>query len=363
MKRIAIATPIFPPDIGGPALYSKRLAEEFSKRGIEAPVLTYGKAGVSRLWPAGIRQFIYFLKLVKAAKKSDAIFAFDSLGAGLPAVLAGKLLKKKVMIRLGGDFLWEKFIESGKGRATMEEFYQKNLQKNFSFLFRLIKFTLKSVDLVAFTTEFQRDIFIRYYGLDIEKTAVATNVFEKSSGEIIGYQENPKIILWAGRFIKLKNLECLVRVFKQLLAHDKNLVLKLIGDGPEKRAILNFVRLENLEDKVQIISGMDEAALSEEVKRAYFCALPSLSEVSPNFALKCLALNKPIVLTQETGIRKEFPGLLYADPKKEDSFFQASLRLLDPNSYENYQKLVAGIRHQKTWESLAEEYLAILSFD
>lgn len=359
-KRILLATGIFPPDIGGPALYSKKLAEEFREMGLEAPVLTYGKSGVSRLWPTGIRQLIYFFKLLRRAKSADAIFAFDSLGVGLPAVLAGKLTKKKVLIRLGGDFLWEKYIEQGKGRVTMEEFYQKKLQGNFSFLLRLIKFTLQNADVIAFTTEFQRDIFVPHYGLDPAKAVVVSNVFEKSLGEIAGYRENPKIILWAGRFIKLKNLEFLIKVFKRLSVHDKNLTLKLIGEGPEKRAIRNFVRLEDLSDKVEIISGLDESALLEEIKNSYFCVLPSLSEVSPNFALKCLSLNKPIVLTQETGIRKEFPGLLYADPKKEDSFFQASLRLLDHNSYENYQKLIAGIRYRKTWRELAEEYLNLL---
>jgi glycosyltransferase involved in cell wall biosynthesis len=367
-KRILLATGIFPPDIGGPALYSQKLAEEFSKRGVEAPVLAYGKSGVSRIWPAGIRQLIYFLKLRRLAKSSDAIFAFDSLGVGLPAVLAGKLLKKKVVIRLGGDFLWEKYIEAclpsgtvGRGRVTMEEFYQKNLQNEFSFLFRLIKFTLRNADLVAFTTDFQRDIFIPHYGLDLGKTVIVSNVFEKISGEIPGYRENPKVVLWAGRFIKLKNLEFLVRVFKRLLAYDKNLILKLIGDGPEKRAVRNFVRLEDLEEKVKLIDGLDEGALSEEIKNSYFCVLPSLSEVSPNFALKCLAMNKPIILTWETGIRKDFPGLMYADPKKEDSFFQSALRLLDWNSYENYQKFIADIRHQKTWRDLADEYLNLLS--
>jgi len=41
--KILIATGIFPPDIGGPALYSQKLAEEFSSRGLVVSVITYGK--------------------------------------------------------------------------------------------------------------------------------------------------------------------------------------------------------------------------------------------------------------------------------------------------------------------------------
>src|SRR3989344_9159159 len=160
-NRILIATGIFPPEIGGPALYSEHLAEEFVKKGNLVTVITYGTnfipskkyqiIGVSRSWPYGLRQLIYFFWIFYYALGSSWIFAFDTLGAGLPAVLVGKILNKKVIIRLGGDFLWEKFIESGKGEVTMEEFYQKNLQKNFLFLFKLIKFTLRNAGLVAFT--------------------------------------------------------------------------------------------------------------------------------------------------------------------------------------------------------------------
>jgi len=370
-KEILIATGIFPPDIGGPALYSQKLAEEFSRRGLEVRVMTYGKnfsrtdeylvTGVSRTWPFGLRHLIYLLKLLKQARKSDVILAFDSLGAGLPAVLTGKFLNKKTVIRLGGDFLWEKFIESGKGKVTMEEFYKKKLQQNSPFFLRLIRFTLQNADKIAFTTGFQKDLFASNYGLDPAQAEVISNVFEKKSGEILAYQKSSKVILWAGRFIKLKNLEFLLRVFNRLIKYDNNLVLELIGNGPEKPIIISLIRAIGLDNKVKIYKSLNEKALFDRIQKSYFCALPSLSEISPNFALECLSLNKPIILTQETGIKNQFPGLMYADPQKEDSFFAMALRLLDKNSYDNYQRFIADIRYRKTWKDLAEEYLQLLN--
>ena len=368
--RIIIATGIFPPDIGGPALYSQKLGEEFSRMGAEVRIVTYGAkfiksdvysvTGVSRIWPFGARQLIYFLKLLDQARKSDVILAFDSLGAGLPAALAGKFFKKRVIIRLGGDFLWEKFIESGKGKFTIEEFYKKNLQQNFPFLLRLIKFALQDAAQVAFTTEFQRELFISNYGLIPERTKAISNVFEKKSRAIPPYQENSRVILWAGRFLKLKNLDFLLKVFKRLTAYDKNLVLELAGEGPEYKSLKSQVSSLKLENNVLFIGNLSESALREKIINSYFCILPSLSEVSPNFALHCLSLNKPVILTEETGLKEQFPGLMYADSKKEDSFFAAALRLLDRNVYDNYQKFIADIRYQKTWQDLAGEYLRLL---
>ncbi len=367
MKKIILATGIFPPDIGGPALYCQKLAEYFFSGGAEVLVFTYGKRfsgsdkyrifGISRLWPYGLRQAVYFLKLAARAGKSDAILAFDSLGAGLPAVLSGKLFGNKVVIRMGGDFIWEKSAESGACRATMAEFYRRELHTDYPVLFRLIKFVLKNSDSIIFTTEFQRDIFTRYYGLDAGRIAVIGNVFEKEPGKIQAIPIDPKTILWAGRFIKLKNLEFLLRVFKRLADHDDNLVLKLIGDGPEFERLKVKSRKSKVEDNVRFVGSLSEDSLAEEIKKSYFCVLPSLNEISPNFALKCLSLNKPIVITQETGIKKEFPGLMYADPKNEESFYQAMLRLLDENSYDNYQKFIYDIHYRKTWQDLAEEYL------
>ena len=357
--KILIATPIFPPEIGGPALYSQKLAEEFLSRGLEVGVITYGKSGVFRWWPSGVRQLIYFFKLFRQAKNSDAIFAFDSLGAGLPAVLAGKILRKKVVIRLGGDFLWEKFVETGKEMVTLSEFYEQKKYKEFPLLHRLIIFTLRN-SIVAFTTEFQKNLFVEHYNLDPQRTLVISNTFDKKKGETIDYRDNSRIILWAGRFLKLKNLDFLLKVFKRLLAYDKNLILEMAGEGPELEKLKVESRKLKVNNKVLFLGNLDQSEISEKIRESYFCILPSLSEVSPNFALRCLSLSKPIILTEETGIKEQFPGLFYADPQKEDSFFAAALRLLDANTYDNYQKFISDIRYQKTWKNLAEEYLQLL---
>ena len=77
--------------------------------------------------------------------------------------------------------------------------------------------------------------------------------------------------------------------------------------------------------------------------------------------MEYLSLNKPVIITQETGIKDQFPGLLYADPKQEESFIAAAFRLLDKKEYDNYQKLISEIKYHKTWKNLADEYLRLIS--
>ena len=370
-KQILIAANIFPPQIGGPARYGKQLAEELAKKGCKVAVVAYGKRFhfeeklsysvnyVSSGWPTPLRQLLYLLKVCWRAWGANGILALDSLGAGLPAVLAGKLLNKKVIIRLGGDFLWEKFIENGRGFATMADFNEKELFKSFFRIKKLVEFTLRNAYRTVFTTDFQKKLFVKYYNLKEKKSLVISNVFDQNSERKAVFYNLPKTILWAGRFIKLKNLPFLIKVFIELLNKDHSLRLELVGDGPEKDNIARLIKTEGLEDKARVTEGLDKKALQTKIDGAYFCVLPSLTEVSPNFALECLASGKPVLITRETGIEEQFPELLYADPKDESSFVQAGLRLLNDDFYAACQNKIFSFQYRKSYSDLAEEYLKL----
>ncbi|KKU36615.1 MAG: Glycosyltransferase [Candidatus Azambacteria bacterium GW2011_GWF2_46_32] len=109
--KIIIATGIFPPDIGGPATYSETIAEELTRRGFNIRVVTYadrsknqeagikkqgyGIVRISRTYPKGLRHFVYFWKLLRISRGADVVYAQDLISAGLPAMCAAKLLRKK----------------------------------------------------------------------------------------------------------------------------------------------------------------------------------------------------------------------------------------------------------------------------
>ncbi|NOY35824.1 MAG: glycosyltransferase family 4 protein, partial [bacterium] len=104
--RILICTGIYPPDIGGPATYSKLLFDELSKRGVEVEVLSFGD--VRRL-PKIIRHLVYFLKTLKRARGADIVFAQDPVSVGLPAAIAAKILQKRFILKVVGDYAWEQY--------------------------------------------------------------------------------------------------------------------------------------------------------------------------------------------------------------------------------------------------------------
>ena len=120
--KVLITTGIYPPDIGGPAIYSKLLFDELPKRGFEVEVLVFKDV---LKWPYIIRHIIYFLKILKKGRKVDIIFAQDPLGSGMPAAFAAKILRKKFILKIVGDRAWETGVQSFGLKIMLDEFSKK----------------------------------------------------------------------------------------------------------------------------------------------------------------------------------------------------------------------------------------------
>src|SRR3989344_982317 len=123
-KRILITTGIYPPKIGGPAQYAKNLKEEFEKMGHIVLVKRYGPE--DKL-PTGVRHLFFFFKIIPAIYNSDMVVSLDTFSVGLPTVLAAKIFGKKCIIRTGGDFLWEGYVERSRKKVLLSDFYNTEL--------------------------------------------------------------------------------------------------------------------------------------------------------------------------------------------------------------------------------------------
>jgi len=110
------AADIFPPEIGGPATYSYKIAHKLYAKGHTVLVTCYSRDAVSgesnpfpvvRIRISGIKavHYIkYFINLFKVAKHADVIYAQGPVASGFPSIIAGKVLRKKVVIKVVGDY-------------------------------------------------------------------------------------------------------------------------------------------------------------------------------------------------------------------------------------------------------------------
>ena len=141
----------------------------------------------------------------------------------------------------------------------------------------------------------EKKISVIYNGIDINeiRTNAAYDKFikVKDSGIVIGN---------VGRLTFQKAQEILLRAFNQLQVKIENLSLVLVGDGENENELKEYVKVNNLKDKV-IFKGYIKDVYKELLKFDIL-ALSSRYEGTPYVIFEAMALNIPVVTTDVGGI-------------------------------------------------------------
>jgi len=364
--KILIATGIYPPDIGGPATYAYNLSRELKKLGCEVKIITYGKGGADE--PADVifvdknknifsRYFNFFWQANKLAPWADIVYTLDLISAGLPAVVAAKLKNKKVVFRTGGDFLWEKAYRNGWTDVFLSRYYEQKKTAKEKFLMYFCRWLLKKIDLIIFSTKLQADIYEKYYGVFPQKIKILANALPAIKVEADSQFKNS--VVFAGRLIQFKNLERLIRVFSKIQQSGTELLL--FGDGPEEKNLQKIISGLGAQNKIKLMGAVDHKKLMGIIAGCRFFVLPSLTEISPNLALECVGLAKPVVLTKENGLDGEITKhLLTIDPLSEEDIKKKIEYLLNDDNLSAYASRLKELNFLwREWSLVASEHLDI----
>jgi len=367
--KIVITTGIFIPELGGPATYAAKIAEEFLKLGHEVKIITYSDKSeydfdrdlaysVFRIKRSNklVNYFNYFKILYKVAKEVDIIYSFDHFSAGIPSVIFSKLFKKDFYIRVGGDFIWERYIDLNNNLVTLREFYEKSLyKKNENFRFKIIKWIFSKATAIIFTTKFQLKIFQKYYKLSADKLFVINNPIDKDIR--ISRDNICKEIIFVGRFIYKNNILNLIKAFKDI--KDSSYKLILIGEGPIKVKMENLIKELRLADRILIEPKLTREDLKKRMSQSYLGIWPSLTDISPNSILEALSINLPIISSREIGFDWLKDKIRTFNPKDVSDITKNINSLLNPLEYLNYQKIIDSISYRYTYDQAAEDTIKI----
>lgn len=328
---ICIATGIYPPELGGPALYAKNLADIWRGKGNQVFVEVFSR--FNNL-PTGIRHIVYFLTILKSVWKSDFVFILDTFSAALPSLVAAKLLGKKTILRTGGDFLWEGYVERTGDLILLRDFYAKH-EYPFSVkekvIFFIITHILRNVDAVVWSTEWQKDIFLRPYGLEQKKHVIIENYY----GEKFVYTPaQNKNFVGGTRVLKWKNISMLENVFQDVDVQSSGVYLDL-----ERLPYEEFL---------------------EKIKKSYAVIIPSLGDISPNTILDSIRCGKPFIVTQETGLSDRIASIaLFVDPKNSQDLKEKILWLSDERNYQLQCERIKSFGFTHLWDQIAQEYINV----
>lgn len=329
--RIVLAASIYPPEVGGPAQYAANLKEALEKRGHEISLAVFA---AYRHLPAGMRHAAYAIRLFRLARGAGAIIAFDAFTTGAPALLAGKLARTPVIARVGGDFLWERYVERTGDRLPLPFFYEhaQRWSMRDRLVFRIQRIAARRL-LLAFTSRWQLEIWRAPYKLDSARCGIVENAIPPKIGS---FSPEKKNFLFFGRQIKLKNAETFRRAFARAQARHPDITLE---------------------------EGMlPREELLERMRRAYAIVLPSVSDVTPNYIIDALRLGKPFLLTKHSAYAERFGRCgVIVDPLSEDDMADGVERLADPAAYEEVRARAAAFSEERSFDDVAQAYLRVLN--
>ncbi len=326
---ILIATGIYPPQIGGPAKYAQKLHEELGRHG---PVELCAWSDFERALPWGIRHLVYFLRLVPKVARADAILALDTWSTGFPALVAAKLLRKKLLVRIGGDFVWEAYIERTNEMVRLSEFYKE--PRLLSFKERLIQRAtltlLRHADVLLFNTAWQMRIWQETFQFSTPAHVLENEYPAKKSAP--DFPLGKKIFVAAGRGITYKNIPAFAEAFAKAAPGQAELDTRALP--PREHAA--------------------------RIEAAYAYVVPSVSEVNSNNIIEALSYNKPFIAPLDCGMRERLEGLgVFADTLDKAAMQAAVEELLDEAKYQAYVERISAFSYVHTWADIADEILEL----
>ncbi|MDP7159339.1 MAG: glycosyltransferase family 4 protein [Candidatus Pacebacteria bacterium] len=339
-KNVLIATGLFPPDIGGPATYSKLLLDELPKEGFNITIASFGEV---RHLPKFIRHIFYFFKVLNRGKNADIIFAQDPVSVGFPAVLASKVLSKKFILKIVGDYAWEQYQVENNKFISIEEFQTGSFGFKAGIRRKVERWVAKSAEKIIVPSLYLKKI-ISMWGIDEKNINVVNNGFK--CGVECGNRETLRtllqfkgnLIISIGRLVPWKGFDTLISIFPEIKKNIPDIKLIIAGSGPDKSRLQELIDEQGLQDDVALTGGLDKDVLLRYIKASDVFVLNTGYEGFSHQLLEVMDIGIPIVTTDIGGnpeiIENEKSGLLigFNDEKEIE---KSVIKLLNNKKYGN----------------------------
>ena len=296
-----------------------------------------------------LRWIRYARALRKFGKNVDVVIALSSVSVGIPLFLSC-LWKPKKVLRLGGDFFWERYTDRG-GRKGLRSFYI-----TFKGTRAVMGKVLRAFDGIVFSTTYQERL-AQFLFKRLPKHGVIQNALPLSPSPVFHEKQEMFKLLFLGRFVKFKNLPSLVQAVAKLpYVH-----LTLVGEGPEQEKLAELMTRLALNNRMKFVGSVSSDERTKIFAEHDLMVIPSLTEISPNAALEARAAGLPVLLTEETGLSAELSqGMVLKSLKTVEDITRAIIEV-EKNYPAIAEHAASFVSIHRAWSEVAEETLAFFA--
>lgn len=315
--RIVIATPIYPPAVGGPATYTREIAARLSKRH-SISIVAYTDQGeavpgttlvsVSTQSLLLVRLINYFFALYAAAKNADVIFAQNAVAAGLPAVLVGMLRRIPVVLKFVGDEAWERAQESHQTHKHLDEFSREpEGSLKIRRMIGIQRYVLGRATRIFTPSAYLREFLTKTYRVDPAKSSVIYNAIE-AFGPLEPQARVAYQILTAVRLVSWKGVDGVLRATAILRKSFPTVRLMIAGEGPEEVTLKALAQELGVSDCVTFLGRVSRLQMWEFLQTCAVHVLNSTYEGLPHGVIEGFAAGIPTVATDISGTKEAVYG-------------------------------------------------------
>ena len=306
--NILITVGIFPPDIGGPASFVPKIANHLINMDNEVKIICLADEEnllledeldvlrIRRSTYLHIRWFKTISLIIKHGRKSDILFVN---GLGVEAAIANLYLRKKIIRKIVGDPVWERFYNKKRTSETFDDF--QNLKHNLNVrIQKLIRnWSISSSEVVITPSDHLKEF--------INRINPKTEVLKINNGiEITEFKRNKTPphefnILINSRLVVQKNIHLVIEAMGSVKNLDIN--LKIIGEGGEFARLEDLITNLKIQNRVKMIGKVENNLISEYLKTSNLFIQASDYEGLPHSILEAINYEVPILSTEVGGCK------------------------------------------------------------
>jgi glycosyltransferase involved in cell wall biosynthesis len=312
--KILLLTSIYPPDSGGPAIFTSQFSKWLSNQQIPTEVITYtskvnNDKSISYIQLNSFRILAFIRFIIRIIKKADKQTLILANGVFLETFIACVIKRCKFVAKVPGDHVWELSRNRGWTTKNIEDFQTERLNIVQLALRNLQSISLRYAEHVIVSSN-QLANLCQFWGVKSFKISVVYNsvnprLFTKSDTKNKEFD-----LVTVCRLVPWKGLEELINTVIKL-----NFSLAIVGSGP---------LLENLKllassqgGRIVFFGDIDNSHVVKILNRSKVFILNSNYEGTPHALIEAKMCGLPVLARETDGssiiVRDSVDGLIYSE--------------------------------------------------
>ena len=312
--KICITSPIFPPDLGGPATYVPSLASFLAKRGHDVTVVAFCSDPEPQGWPFRVvsiprcwmplRYLKDFFAVWRETRNADLLYINEHLA--FHVALAGRLRGIPMVIRVCVDGTWEISHRLGWHDDTITDYQHHTYGWRVAAARKLQRLWWGWMRRIIAPSQFLKSI-VEGYGVPPQRTELVYNAYhgpeeftlgKAECREALGIPEKRVLLLSVCRLMIWKGVDGLIRALEAL---PESHHLYVAGDGEELDRWTQLAQDLGLADRVHFLGNVPHADVMRWIRAADVFLLNSSYEGLSHTLLEVMWLGTPAAVSSVCG--------------------------------------------------------------